>query len=122
MPFSNIITTHLTDEQNDDANDALDVLEVISTAISQNLSPEERQQYGSINEQNKLLANKVHDYHVNSPELQSPDVDWNEFERDYQTRQRTEALILRAESILKRLIDAKTLHDYDNNRLRIHKV
>jgi len=37
-----------------------------------NLTPEERQRYGSINEQNKLLVNKVADYHTSQPTLSSP--------------------------------------------------
>lgn len=114
MPFSNIITSHITDEQNEDINDALDIIDAIADTITQNLSPEERQRYGSINEQNKLFANKVYDYHVNSPELQSPDVDWIEFERDYKTRRLLEAIYLRLLSLEKKIVDAKTLHDFDN--------
>ncbi len=114
MPFSNIITSHITDEQTADIDNALNVLQAIASALTMNLTPEERKRYGSINEQNKLLANKVHDYHTTRPELQSPDVDWDEFDRDFKTRQILETRALQMESILKMIIDAKILHDYDN--------
>ncbi len=114
MPFSNIITSHITDEQTADFDNALSVLQAIASALTQNLTPEERKRFGSINEQNKLLANKVHDYHTTNPELQSPDVDWDEFERDFKTRHILETRALRMTSILKMVIDAKILHDYDN--------
>ncbi len=114
MPFSNIITTHITDEQYEDLNDALDIVEAILLALTQNLTPEERQRYGSVNEQNKLFVNKINDYHLNKPELQSPDVDWTEFEKDFKSRRLFEAICLRLGSLDKMATDAKTLHDFDN--------
>ena len=79
-----------------------------------NLSPEERQKYGSINEQNKLLVNKVKEYQSNQPKLASPDVDWDKFKEDYQAREAIEGIVLRLKEIIKGLENTKIMHDYDN--------
>lgn len=79
-----------------------------------NLSPEERQKYGSINEQNKLFVNKVKEYNDNQPKLSSPDVDWDKFKDDYQTREAIESIILRLKEMITGLENTKIMHDYDN--------
>jgi len=53
------------------------LLNALHYAISpkiRNLSPSERQQYGSINEKNKLVVHKVRDYRQQQPDLSSPQV------------------------------------------------
>lgn len=50
----------------------------------------------------------------NQPTLKSIDVDWDEFFRDFKSRQFTEQIIHRLENLLDRLKNAKTLYDYDN--------
>ena len=82
--------------------------------IKINLTAAQRQKYGSINEQNKLFVNKVYDYYKNQPDLRNQDVDWMEFEKDYKSRQALEGMIAQVEDILRILINAKILHDYDN--------
>ena len=78
------------------------------------LSPEDRQTYGSIGEQNKLLVNKVVDYRQNQPQHSAPEVDWTEFEADYASRKFWENLILRLSTIIRQAESTKILHDYDN--------
>lgn len=114
MPFSNLTENHISDETIALLTAALAQVETIIAGFTQNLSAQERRRYGRINEQHKLFTNKVNDYHQTNPELQSPDVDWVEFEKDYKDRQVLEAQILRLKSILKMATDAKILHDYDN--------
>ena len=114
MPLEDLSNIHITEAQRIALNDAIDIMEPIVISFTQNLTPEERQRYGSINEQNKLFANKVYDYHVNNPELQSSDVDWVEFDKDYNDRRILESLILQLDSIRKMLFDAKIRHDSDN--------
>ncbi len=63
---------------------------------------------------NKLFVNKVWDYRQHSSVLSSPDVDWEEFEKDYNARVFTESLLGRIESLAYRLESTKILHDYDN--------
>jgi hypothetical protein len=61
-----------------------------------------------------LFVNKVHDYCKSQPALCSPDVDWQEFDADYQDRRILETRMQRLQSILEVLQNAKILHDYDN--------
>jgi hypothetical protein len=114
MPLTNLNSAHLTQAQVTDAQDALTQLETALAAVNVNLTPEERQQYGSINEQNKLMVNKVNDYHRDSPNLSVSDVDWTEFDKDFASRGIFENLITRLDALTNKLKNAKTLHDFDN--------
>jgi hypothetical protein len=51
-----------------------------------NLEPEDRMRFGSINEKNKLIINKVRDYRDNMPGLSNPDVNWVNFVKNSTTR------------------------------------
>lgn len=89
----------------------------IETAIADKtgvLSKEERQRYGSINEQNKLVVNKTWEYRQNQPALSAPGVDWAEFESDYETRAFLETTINRLYAVIHKLESTKIMHDYDN--------
>ena len=114
MAITNLNNTHLTAAQLTDAQDALTQLETALQVINVNLSAEDRQKYGSINEQNKLFVNKVYDFNESQPTLSSPDVDWEEFNRDFTSRTNLEAIIARLDSLSTKLNNAKILHDYDN--------
>ena len=114
MAITNLNNTHLTAAQLTDAQDALTQLETALQVINVNLSAEDRQKYGSINEQNKLFVNKVYDFNESQPTLSSPDVDWEEFNRDFTSRTNLEAIIARLDSLSTKLKNAKILHDYDN--------
>jgi hypothetical protein len=114
MPFENLNNVHYTAAEKTAASTALTALETALTAKFRNLSPDERKKYGSINEQNKLIVNKALDYHNNQPALSSPDVDWTEFQNDYDSRTFIQAVIARLQSLQDGLDNNKILHDYDN--------
>ena len=114
MAISNLNNTHLTAAQVTAATAALTGLETALVVVNVNLSAEDRQRYGSINEQNKLFVNKIMDYHNNQPALQTPHVNWLEFANDFTSRNNMEGMISRLESLISRLKNAKVLHDYDN--------
>ena len=114
MPLINLRSVHLTPAELTTIKTAITDLETTMVNINVPLTPEDRIRYGSINEQNKLLVNKVDDYHTNSPELSVTDVDWDEFARDYESRANYESLITRLETLALNLRNAKILHDYDN--------
>ena len=114
MAITNLNNTQLTAAQLTEAQDALTQLETALQVINVNLSAEDRQKYGSINEQNKLFVNKVYDFNESQPTLSSPDVDWEEFNRDFTSRTNLEAIIARLDSLSTKLKNAKILHDYDN--------
>ncbi|HBG39799.1 MAG TPA: hypothetical protein DDZ96_11785 [Porphyromonadaceae bacterium] len=112
--ISNLNNIHLTAEQQTAMDTALKALETSATGVVINLEPKDRRKYGSINETNKLLVNKVYDYYISQPELGSPDIDWAEFAKDYESRAFLEKIINRLQSIVTGMTNAKTLHDYDN--------
>ena len=114
MPLTNLNNTHLSAEEVTAAKEALTALETALAAVNVNLTSEDRQRYGSVNEQNKLFVNKIFDYYQSQPQLGTTQVAWAEFENDYNSRQNLEAMIARLEALITRLKNAKTLHDYDN--------
>ncbi|MDO5105054.1 hypothetical protein [Capnocytophaga sp.] len=114
MSINNLNNFHLSEEQMKDIGDALTALEKAMELLNINLTPEDRNKYGRVNEQNKLLINKTYDYAVNRPELRSPEVDWDEFFRDYKSRSFLEGIISRLNSLTTRATNSKIYHDYDN--------
>lgn len=89
-------------------------LEAVFDGKLEALTAEERQRYGSINEQNKLLVNKVADYRLTHPFLSSPDVNWAEFEKDNQTRHFLETRQTSLQNLASRMESTKIMHDYDS--------
>lgn len=114
MSISNLNNVHLTDEQITAINQAMEALEKALAPLQINLTPEARHRYGRVNEQNKLFINRVNDFASLQPQLKSPDVDWDEFARDYKSRTFLEGLINRLNSLSTRANNSKILHDFDN--------
>ena len=114
MPLTNLNSAHLTEAEVTAAKNALTELENALAIITVQLTPEDRQKYGSINEQNKLLVNKVKDFRQSNPNLSVSDVDWDEFDKDFASRNVFESLINRLNALVIKLQGAKILHDYDN--------
>jgi hypothetical protein len=114
MPFTNFDSRHFSDTEKSAVTNALASLELAFSTKLANLTASERQQYGSVNEQNKLIINKVNGYHETQPALSSPDVDWAEFNSDFDTREFLQNSIQRLQSLLDGLSNAKILHDFDN--------
>ena len=114
MPLTNLNSAHLTEAQVTAAQNALTELENALAIITVQLTPEDRQKYGSINEQNKLLVNKVKDFRQSNPNLSVSDVDGDEFDKDFASRNLFESLINRLNALVIKLQGAKILHDYDN--------
>lgn len=114
MNLHNLNSTHLTKEQVTKAFELLDSLETALNPLQANLTPEDRHRYGRVNEQNKLFINKVKDYLDAEPNLKSPDVNWEEFAKDYKSREVLEKILNRLNSLATRVNNSKILHDYDN--------
>lgn len=114
MPFTNFDSRHFSAAEKTTVNNAVMALETALGSKLANLSADERQQYGSVNEQNKLIINKVKDFRESQPTLSSPDVDWTEFLNDFDTRTFLQTNIQRLQSLLDGLNNAKILHDWDN--------
>lgn len=112
--MKNIIKTQFSASDRTAINDAITDLETSLAGKTGTLTDEERSRYGSVNEQNKLIVNKARDYSQNQPSMSAPDVDWNEFEDDFQARMFLENCINRLKAIVHDLESTKIMHDYDN--------
>jgi hypothetical protein len=114
MPIENLGKIHFSKQQIQDINKALTTLTDTFVGMSVNLTAAEHQKYGRVKEKNKLLIDKVKNYHDNQPRLQSPEVDWKEFDLDYENRLQASQMLLKIKAIEHQLINIKILGDYDN--------
>ena len=114
MPFTNLENRHFTPAEKTTINGLMTQLETALANKTANLTPEERKKYGSINEQNKLVVNKVKDFRDNQPALSSADVDWTEFAADFDDRAFKQALLIRFATLSDGLNNSKILQDFDN--------
>ncbi len=114
MALDNLISISFTSEELQTMDAALAQIESVLRGKAINLSPEERQQYGSIANQNKILVDKARDYMQQRADLVPGMLDVEEFERDYQARKQLEERARRLMSITEQLTDTKTLLDHDN--------
>lgn len=114
MPFENLNSNHFSSDEKAKIEANIAAIEAVITPKLKNLNADDRQKYGSVNESNKLIINKVNDYKINQPNLRSPDVDWAEFQRDYDSRAFLQATILRLQGMIEGLNNNKILHDFDN--------
>lgn len=114
MPIQDIIQKHFTAADQTSFNTLIAPLEALFQPKTQNLSEEENKEYGSINETNKLMVNKVSDFSVNQPALRSPDVDWTEFAADGFDRKFLEGCALRLDALSRIITETRRLHDFDN--------
>ncbi len=114
MALTNMNSRHLSAAEKTAIVNNLTSLETALATSLMNLTAKERQKFGSVNEQNKLVINKVKDYRDNQPTLSSPYIDWTEFEKDYQSREFIQNITQRLQVLIEGLQSAKTLHDWDN--------
>ncbi len=114
MSFENLAEVTFTDEELNKIDQALTDLEAVFKGKMFNLSPEERQQYGSIAEQNKLFVNKAKELMELYPQYVPQFLNKEEFDRDYQARTILESKLLRLKHLTEQLVDTKVLLDHDN--------
>ena len=114
MPLQNLGKLHLTAAQQTTVDTAVTAILGVIQAVAPNFDETDRLKYGSINELNKLLVNKAKDYHTMQPALQSPDVDWVEFDADHADRSYIDKTLNSLGSIVRMATDYKIAHDFDN--------
>jgi len=114
MPLKDLIQNQLTQPDIEKIKESVANILTVLTGKTVNLTPEERQKYGSINEQNKLFVNKVNDVHSSHPQFDTAKVNWAEFTSDFAIRKELENIISQLQSIVEQLDDTKILHDNDN--------
>ncbi len=114
MPINDLIEKHFDATEKSNALIYLNQFrQVLQNKLAQ-LDPEERRRYGSVNEDNKQIINKVKLYHDSNPQTSSPDVDWVEFDADYEDRLFLELLAIEVRGLLYDIESTKMLHDHDN--------
>lgn len=86
MPITNFNNDHFSQPEMDTINNGWTQILTVLNSKSRNLSPEERQKFGSVSEQNKLVVQKTLDYNLNQPHLNCPDVDYAEITLDWADR------------------------------------
>ncbi len=114
MPFNDLENRHFSEAERTTINGLLAQIEAAFANKTANLTPEERRKYGSVNEQNKLIINKVKDFNDNQPALSSADVDWVEFNADFTDRSFKQGVLTRLSALSDGISNSKILQDYDN--------
>lgn len=114
MINNDLIQFTLTAEQKASIEQALNTISDVVKTAAPNLSNEERQEYGSVAEQNKLIIDKGRMYMGQFPELVPSFIDLDEFERDYQARTDMSDVLSLMNSLQRQVSDIKILLDYDN--------
>ena len=114
MSVNNLNNHHLTEPEINAILNALNDLERAMEPLNINLTPEDRNKYGRVDEQNKLFINKIHDFATQQPNLRTMDVDWDEFEKDFKSRAVLENIISRLNNLSIRANNSKIFHDFDN--------
>lgn len=114
MAFDNLISLSFSSSDLTTIDQALQSIETILSGKTINLTPDQRQQYGRIAEQNKLFVNKAKSYMEQYPQHVPPFLDKAEFDKDYSAREQIEQRLQRLSSLAEQLSDTKVLLDHDN--------
>ena len=114
MAIDNMISVDFSDQELNKIENALnEVLQVLSGKVI-NLTPEERTQYGSIGDKNKIFVDKCKAYMEQDPTTVPNTLDKHEFDKDYKARQQMEEPLKKLSRITEMLMDTKILLDFDN--------
>ena len=114
MALNNLWSLSFTAAELTQIDQAINSLETVLQGKTVHLTPEQRQQYGRIAEQNKLFVNKAKNYMEQYPQYVPPFVDKAEFDKDYDGRTQLEGRMQRLASLTEQLSDTKILLDHDN--------
>lgn len=103
----------LTDTEMTNIRTSLAAVKTILAPKFVNLEPEDRQKFGSIKEQNKLIINKVKDYRDNMPNLSHTEINWVNYAKNAKTRSNYMMVVNLVQEILELCDDPRTLVDYN---------
>ena len=114
MAIDNMISVEFTDQELTKLGNALnEVMQLLSGKVV-NLSPDERMQYGSIADKNKVFVDKCKAYMEQDPTTVPNTLNKHEFDKDYKARQQMEEPLRMVLRIAEMLSDTKILLDFDN--------
>ena len=111
---NNLVSIEFTAQEKATINDALRTINGVLDGKMINLTPEERMQYGSVHERNKLFVNKARDFVQRNPQHIPAYLDMPEFMRDYDARVELEGFALDVNPLYEKLQDTKIALDFDN--------
>ena len=114
MALDNLISVTYTDDDVNAVKDCTNGIKTVLKGKTTSITPEERQQYGRIANKNKLIVDKAKLYMEENPNWIPGFLDKEEFDRDYDARQKVEVMVTYMENIMQQLLDTKTLLDHDN--------
>ena len=114
MSLHNLIQNRLSPDDMNQIDQHIAAIEAIIKNKLVGLTPEDRQRYGAINEQNKLFVNKVYDQMKTNPQHLATEIDWAKYEEDYKARYFLETRGSRLASVVYQMESTKMLHDSDN--------
>lgn len=114
MALENLISIEFTQEELTNLDTHLAGIQQILAGKTINLTPEQRQQYGRIANQNKLIVDKAKNYMEQHPNWVPNFIDKAEFDKDYIARMQIEGRVQLLENLAQQLVDTKTLLDHDN--------
>lgn len=113
MPITNLNDVHFSQAEMDSINKSWSAIIAVLTGKSRNLNPEERQKFGSVSEQNKLVVLKTLEYHSNQPHLDCPDVDYEETMLDWADRTFIAGFMAKMTEAGNICNNIRITHDYD---------
>lgn len=124
MALENLISIEFTQEELTNLDAHLDGIQQILAGKTVNLTPDQRRQYGSIGNQNKLIVDKAKTYMEQYPNWIPSFLDKVEFDKDYAARLQMEQRTQRLQNLTQQLLDTKTLLDHDNytNSLSFYRM
>ncbi|KAB8151444.1 hypothetical protein EZY14_018155 [Kordia sp. TARA_039_SRF] len=114
MALENLISIEFTQEELTNLDTHLEAIQQILAGKTVNLTPEQRQQYGRIANQNKLIVDKAKSHMEQHPNWVPSFIDKAEFDKDYTARMQIEGRVQMLENLTQQLLDTKTLLDHDN--------
>jgi hypothetical protein len=123
MSHKDLISVGYTEEEISMINEHLTGIEQIIQGKVVNLSPEERQQYGRINDRTENWVVKVKDYMVQKPELIPFYIDQEEHMNDIEARDTMKPFQRRINSIKESFDDTSKLlsHDIYNTSIAYYR-
>src|SRR3990172_10768191 len=114
MAFQNLKADHFTATEKTQFSGFISQMEVLMQPKLINLSEKDMRKYKKLNKKQIMFINKDNDYHENQPALDSPDVNWAEFENDFSSRAFLNQAALRLRALANAFEETARLHDYDN--------
>lgn len=114
MSLNNLASVSFTTAELSQLDNAINSIATVLEGKTFNLTPEQRQNYSRINEQNKLFVNKAKTIMEQNPQLVPVFINKGEYDKDYDARVALEQRLMQLKSLSEQMSDTKILLDHDN--------